>query len=393
MLITDPATGGISGVHLMEVLNKLGIAEEMKDKLVPNRGSGHHAERVVKGEADLAVQAEHEIRCVPGAAFLDYPKESAALDRVHRRRRRGDDRRRRRQGLSDVRHRARGRAGDQGEVPVAGLSRQVLQETHSRGETMTPMRFIAAALAAAFTLAAGTAQAQVRTEWIEYAHGGTKLKGYLAYDDKIKGKRPAILMIHDRAGMQPYAQKQAENWARLGYVTFAADFFGYGQGILPKDVPEAVAQMGIYTKDRALMKARAQAGYDTLIKNPMVDASRVALIGYCFGGMVGVEFGSTGVPLAANVAIHGSFADHPEGWAKNAKGKFLILHGAEDVPYPLEKVALVYNELRKAKVDFQMEFYSGAGHGFSVPKNKAEERANTQSIAATTRFLREIFGD
>jgi molybdate transport system substrate-binding protein len=75
VLITDPTTGGISGVHLMEVLNKLDIAEAMKDKLVPNRGSGHHAERVVKGEADLAVQAEHEIRCVPGAAFLNYPKE------------------------------------------------------------------------------------------------------------------------------------------------------------------------------------------------------------------------------------------------------------------------------------------------------------------------------
>ena len=75
VLITDPATGGISGVHLMEVLNKLAIADAMKDRLVPNRGSGHHAERVVKGEADMAVQAEHEIRCVPGAAFLDYPKD------------------------------------------------------------------------------------------------------------------------------------------------------------------------------------------------------------------------------------------------------------------------------------------------------------------------------
>ncbi len=75
VLITDPATGGISGVHLMEVLNKLGIADEMKGKLVPNRGGGFHAERVVKGEADLAVQAEHEIRCVKGAMFLDYPKE------------------------------------------------------------------------------------------------------------------------------------------------------------------------------------------------------------------------------------------------------------------------------------------------------------------------------
>jgi molybdate transport system substrate-binding protein len=75
VLITDPSTGGISGVHLMEVLNKLGIVEQMKDRLVPNRGSGHHAVRVVKGEADLAVQAEHEISCVPGAAFLNYPKE------------------------------------------------------------------------------------------------------------------------------------------------------------------------------------------------------------------------------------------------------------------------------------------------------------------------------
>jgi dienelactone hydrolase len=257
---------------------------------------------------------------------------------------------------------------------------------------MTRTGFVLATFVAAFTLASATAQAQVRTEWVEYAHGSTKLKGYLAYDDKIKGKRPAILMIHDRAGMQPYTQKQAENWATLGYVTFAADFFGYGQGILPKDVPEATAQMGIYTKDRELLKARARAGYDTLIKNPMVDANRIALIGYCFGGLVGVDFGSTGVPLAANVAIHGSFFDHPEGWAKNAKGKFLILHGAEDVPYPLEKVALVYTELRKAKVDFQMEFYSGAGHGFSVPKNHAEERANAQSIAATTRFLRDVFG-
>ena len=75
VLITDPKTGGISGVHLMEVLDKLGITEQMKDKLVPNPGGGFHAARVVKGEADLAVQAEHEIRCVRGATFLPYPPQ------------------------------------------------------------------------------------------------------------------------------------------------------------------------------------------------------------------------------------------------------------------------------------------------------------------------------
>jgi len=254
------------------------------------------------------------------------------------------------------------------------------------------IRIVAALAVAAFALAATAAQAEIKKEWVDYSHGEQKLKGYLTYDDKITGRRPAILMIHDRAGMQPYSLKHAENWATLGYVVFAADFFGYATGILPKDVPEAQTQMGIYTANRALMKTRAQAGYDTLIKNPMVDATKVALIGYCFGGMVGVEFGSTGVPLAANISIHGSFSDHPAGWAQNAKGKFLILHGAEDIPYPLEKVAEVYQELRKAKVEFQMEFYSGTGHGFSVPKNKDEERANELSIGTATRFLKAAFG-
>jgi len=75
ILITDPATGGISGVHFMEVLGRLGIADEMKPKLVLNRGGGYHAERIAKGEADLAVQAEHEIRCVAGIDFVPYPAE------------------------------------------------------------------------------------------------------------------------------------------------------------------------------------------------------------------------------------------------------------------------------------------------------------------------------
>src|SRR5262249_11468655 len=257
---------------------------------------------------------------------------------------------------------------------------------------MTTLRLPAAVLAAACAFAAGAAQAEMKKEWVAYSHGDTKLKAYLVYDDSISGKRPAVLMIHAREGMTPKTLGLAETWAKLGYVSFAADIFGYGQGVLPKDVPEMQAQTSIYTKDRPLMRARTQAGFDTLIKNPMVDASRVALIGYCFGGAVGVEFGSTGAPLLANVAIHGSFRDHAAGWAKGAKGMFLILHGAEDEGFPLTTVGQVIQELRGAKVPFQLEVYSGTGHGFSTPKNKAEERANVQSIASTARTLKELFG-
>ena len=257
---------------------------------------------------------------------------------------------------------------------------------------MTTARMFAATLAAVFAVTAGTAQAEMKREWVEYNHGDTKLKAYLVYDDSMSGKRPAVLMIHAREGMTPKTLGLAETWAKLGYVSFAADIFGYGQGVLPKDVPEMQAQTAIYTKDRPLMRARTQAGYDTLIKNPMVDASRVALIGYCFGGAVGVEFGSTGAPLLANVAIHGSFRDHAAGWAKTVKGMYLILHGAEDEGFPLTTVNGVVDELRAAKAPFQLEVYSGTGHGFSTPKNKAEERANAQSIASTARTLKELFG-
>jgi dienelactone hydrolase len=247
---------------------------------------------------------------------------------------------------------------------------------------------LAAALAAAVAFAAGPAQAEMKSEWVEYSHGDTKLKAYMAYDDKVTGKRPAILMIHDREGMTPHTQHLVEAWSKLGYVAFAADIFG----VVPKNLDEIQAQTAIYRKDRALLQARTQAGFDALTKNPMVDASKVALIGYCFGGAVGVEFGATGAPLAANVSIHGSFGGHTPGWAKNIKGMYLILHGAEDQGYPLTTVNGVIDELRAAKVPFQLEVYSGTGHGFSRPKNKDEERANTQSIATTARTLKELFG-
>lgn len=256
---------------------------------------------------------------------------------------------------------------------------------------MTIVRTIAA-LTAALAFSAPAARAEVKTQWIEYSQGGARLKGYLAYDDSIRGKRPAVLLVHRRNGMDAVTLKNTEMYARLGYVVFAADMFGYGEGVLPKDIPEMQAQTAIYNKDRALMRARAQAGLDTLATNPMVDASRIALLGYCFGGTVGVETAYAGAALAALITIHGSFRDHASAGAKNVKGRVLILHGAEDTVAPLAEVNKLIEDLRAAKVEFQYELYSGAQHGFSTPRNQAEERANEQSIAATARFLKESFG-
>jgi dienelactone hydrolase len=235
------------------------------------------------------------------------------------------------------------------------------------------------------------AAAELRTRTVDYKHGDTALEGYLAYDDATSGKRSGVLLLHRRDGMTDLTRKNTEMMAKLGYVAFAADIFG--KTIRPKDVKEMIEQSTIYNKDRPLMRARAQAGFDVLRQNPMVDPTRLAMVGYCFGGTVAVELAEVAAPVLGTIAIHGSFRDHASEAANNIKGRFLILHGAEDTIAPLDEVNKLIKDFRAAKVAWQMELYGGAEHGFSTPKNTAEERANTLSQAATVRFLGEIFGN
>jgi dienelactone hydrolase len=233
------------------------------------------------------------------------------------------------------------------------------------------------------------ARAEIKTQWIDYSQGGTQLRGYLAYDDAVKDKRPGVLLIHRRDGMSALTLKNAEMVAKLGYIVFAPDIFG----VLPTKTEEEIAQSGIYNKDRPLMRARAQAGLDVLRANPMVDTRRIALLGYCFGGTVAIELAETGAPIVGAVTIHGSFRNFQHEAARNIHGRVLILHGAEDPVAPLSEVNLLVQDLRDAKARWQLELYSGTQHGFSTPKNADEERANVQSQATMARFFAEVFAN
>jgi dienelactone hydrolase len=237
---------------------------------------------------------------------------------------------------------------------------------------------------------AGQARAEIKTQWVDYQQGGTALQGYLAYDDSLTGKRPGVLLLHRRDGMSDLTLENAQMYARQGYVVFAADIFG--KAVRPKEVAEQEAQSTLYNKDRPLMRARAQAGFDVLRANPMVDASKIAIVGYCFGGTVAIEFAETGAPIIGTVTIHGSFRNFTPGAAKNINGPVLILHGAEDKTAPLTEVNLLIDELRAANVGWELNLYSGTAHGFSTPKGPAEERANEESKVATARFFKQVFG-
>jgi dienelactone hydrolase len=249
-------------------------------------------------------------------------------------------------------------------------------------------RLTSFALAAAIVLQAGAAQAAMKTQWIDYKQGNTVLSGYLVYDDPVQGRRPGVLMIHDRSGFSEGTIADAEMIAKLGYVVFAEDIFG--KGVVPKSVPEMTDLITIYNNDRQLMRARALAGFDVLKAQPMVDPTKLASVGYCFGGTVGIELIETGAPLLGFVSVHGAFRNFAPEAAKNIRSRVLILHGAEDPVAPMEELNAVVSQFRAAKVDFEVNLYSGAAHGFTHPQNPSEVRADEEYKVAMTRFLKGI---
>jgi len=250
---------------------------------------------------------------------------------------------------------------------------------------------------AVLLLVAGSAFAGLRTEIVQYREGDTALEGYLAYDDSIRGKRPGVLVVHEWYGLNDYARKRAEMIAGLGYIALAADI--YGKGVRPKDAAEASALSGKYKSDRALLRARAKAGLDFLGRHSLVDASRLAAVGYCFGGTAVLELARSGAGLSGVVSFHGGLDSPAPGDAANITGKVLALHGADDPFVKPAEVAAFQEEMRNAGVDWQMVYYGGAVHSFTNPASGTDksrgvaydERADRRSWVAMINFLQEIF--
>jgi dienelactone hydrolase len=253
------------------------------------------------------------------------------------------------------------------------------------------------ALLTVLALRGGEAPVELVTKDVEYKQGDVALEGYVAYPKDAKGKLPGVLICHQWMGLSPYERMRADETAKLGFVAFALDI--YGKGVRPQDPQEAAKFAGNYKGDRALLRARALAGLEVLKKVEACDPSRLAVMGYCFGGTTALEVARSGADVLGTISFHGDLSSPTPDDAKKIRGKVLALHGADDPFVPAPQVAAFEEEMRKAGVDWQLVAFGGAVHSFTLKaagndnsKGSAyNEKADHRSWTMYQDFLAELF--
>jgi dienelactone hydrolase len=212
----------------------------------------------------------------------------------------------------------------------------------------------------------GFTKPKIEGRTVEYSAQGVLMKGYLAYDENIKGKRPGVLVVHEWWGLNDYARRRAQMLAELGYIALAVDMYGDGrQAMHPNEAGKFSSEL---MKNFDVAKTRFIAAMDFLKQQPTVDPNRMAAIGYCFGGGVVLNMARQGVDLRGVVSFHGSLAAVKPAQPGSVKAKILVLNGDADKFTTPEQIEAFKREMKAAGVDFQFISYPGALHSFTNPE-------------------------
>lgn len=238
--------------------------------------------------------------------------------------------------------------------------------------------------------------ADVKTQEIDYHAGDTALHGFIAWD-AARGKRPGVLVVHEWWGLNEHARNQARRLAEAGYVGFALDL--YGKGKVTTHPQEAQAFVAEATKDPQVLAARFNAALEQLKRDPHIDSTKIAAIGYCFGGAVVLDMARAGADLAAVVTLHGALATQHPAQPGKIKPRILVLAGGADPFVPPEQVETFRKEMQAAGAHFEIVIYPGAKHGFTnpnaaqygMPQLAYNAAADRQSWAALLKLFREVF--
>ena len=237
----------------------------------------------------------------------------------------------------------------------------------------------------------------VCTRTLTYSTREGEFVGYLA-EPAGDVSRPAVLVAHEGPGLDAHARYRTEKLAELGYIAFACDLHGAGHVAATHD--ETIALV-TELKDRPeSLRARVHAAFDALRRVEHVDQSRVAAIGYCFGGMAVLELARSGAPVVGTVTFHGLLDTSRPAGAGEIRAKILVLTGAADHLVPSDQVAAFEQEMDAAGADWQIVRYGGIKHAFTniIEAEKLgklgfgyDPLADRRSWAAMRLFLAEVF--
>ncbi len=226
--------------------------------------------------------------------------------------------------------------------------------------------FIGALIIAAWVLGVVTdSVAAMKDEELSYEVNGVVLKGYLAYDDAVAGKRPGVLVVHDFWGIGEFVRDRARELAKLGYVAFAVDM--YGEAKEATNPAEARKLSREVRGNPPMMKARFDAARAVLSRNPSVDSKRIAAIGYSLGGFIVLEMARQGSDLAGVGVFWGSLKTERPAQKGMVKARVLVLTGADDPGVPAEDVNKFKAEMDAAGANYKVIAYPKAKHAFSRP--------------------------
>jgi len=233
---------------------------------------------------------------------------------------------------------------------------------------------------------------------VNYLDGETVLEAFFAVDTAIEGKRPAVLIAHMWGGRDDFVAEKAKQLAALGYVGFALDM--YGKGVLGTNAEQNAALMQPFMDNRKILQQRITAALQALRLLPWVDGSKLAAIGFCFGGLCVLDLARSGADILGVVSFHGLLDAPTTLENKPIKAKILALHGHEDPLATIPQVHAFQQEMTTAEVDWQMHIYGHTVHAFTNPRAndpalqdtyRYDPIADQRSWCAMQNFLQELF--
>jgi dienelactone hydrolase len=231
---------------------------------------------------------------------------------------------------------------------------------------------------------------------VGYLDDDVLLEAFFAFDDSLSGRRPAVLINHTWTGRDDFVAEKAKKLAALGYVGFAVDM--YGKGVLGSSAEENAKLMQPFMDNRIMLQKRMNAALYAVKLMPWVDDSKVAAIGFCFGGLCSLDLARTGADLKGVVSFHGLLGAPGNTHGNAIKAKILALHGHDDPLATVDQVIAFEQEMTRAGADWQLHTYGNTQHAFTNPLANDPERgmvyrpdADRRSWLAMENFLTEIF--